>query len=548
MIHRILVLSSIIVTFALGSCKNDSGREYHAIDLSGKWKIIESESNLVAQPDYDDSKADEISIPGDWGYILDKNEDLAATVWIRKKITVSRDLARNFYILSLGNIAVSDQTYFNGVCIGETGGMPSKSDHLKYDFKWLKERKYQFPFSLVRFDKENVVAIKIFSHYVNGINNKPVLTTLDRQYDRSWLKDNLFPINNLYPIAMSILLVFCLIILLWESGKKIIVFNAFNIIASVTILNIVFLGLPEFESNLTRYKLVLAFYTLTEFILLLLVQQFLNIKMRYATILFTVLLIFCCAFILYAPTTKFLISYCAPVAYTLIIIYISYSCTIFIFSLLKDPRRYWLLSIIAVFLVISTADTLYCMITHKFYKMSLYLFFRLPAIFLGVIFVYLFDLKNIKKEKFSLAQALLNKSKELLYAKKVISKIEFKPEPRDIIQDVIEYIDNNYNETYDRKKLAEKFGLNEDYMCILFKKIKSTNIANYINMKRIEAAKQLLCETDVKVIDIAFHVGFDNLTYFYRNFKKNTGYSPIEYKRLCRDNPFNLKNDFSDEI
>ncbi len=67
------------------------------------------------------------------------------------------------------------------------------------------------------------------------------------------------------------------------------------------------------------------------------------------------------------------------------------------------------------------------------------------------MFVYLFDLKNIKKEKFSLAQALLNKSKELQHAKKLISKTEFKPEPRDIIQDVIEYIDNNYNETYDRK-------------------------------------------------------------------------------------------------
>ncbi len=67
-------------------------------------------------------------------------------------------------------------------------------------------------------------------------------------------------------------------------------------------------------------------------------------------------------------------------------------------------------------------------------------------------------------------------------------------------------------------------------------------------MKRIDAARQLLRETDVKVIDIAFHVGFDNLTYFYRNFKKNTGYSPIEYKRLCRDNPFGKKNDFSDEM
>lgn len=122
----------------------------------------------------------------------------------------------------------------------------------------------------------------------------------------------------------------------------------------------------------------------------------------------------------------------------------------------------------------------------------------------------------------------MKKSKQLQRAKKDLARTDVKPEPRDIIHDLIEYLDNNFNETYDRVTLAERFGLNEDYMGQLFKKVTNTNIANYINMKRIEVAKQLLKETDSKVIDIAFHVGFDNLTYFYRHFKKHTGYSPIE--------------------
>ena len=119
--------------------------------------------------------------------------------------------------------------------------------------------------------------------------------------------------------------------------------------------------------------------------------------------------------------------------------------------------------------------------------------------------------------------------------KQRLPKQETKPEPRDAVHALIEHLDGNFSETYDRLALARRFNMNEDYMVKLFKKVTGTNIANYINTRRIEAARQLLEETDSRVIDIAFHVGFDNLTYFYRHFKKQTGYSPIEYRRMFRN-------------
>jgi len=230
----------------------------------------------------------------------------------------------------------------------------------------------------------------------------------------------------------------------------------------------------------------------------------------------------------------------------MIIIYVLYSTGIFLTALYRDPRRFWYLAIIALFLLVSAADTLYNVVSNQFYRISFVFTLRLPFILLGGSIVYLFDIHNIVRENESLTTALLNKTKELQRTKKLVSRIDIKPEPRDIIHDVVEYLDNNFNETYDRKKLAEKFGLNEDYMCNLFRKVTDTNIANYINMRRIEAAKQLLKETDSKVIDIAFHVGFDNLTYFYRHFKKHTGYSPIEYKNMMRENAIPIPID--DEI
>jgi two-component system response regulator YesN len=167
--------------------------------------------------------------------------------------------------------------------------------------------------------------------------------------------------------------------------------------------------------------------------------------------------------------------------------------------------------------------------------MSFIFFLRLPALLFGLILISLLDLKNIKKERDTLTQALIKKTRELKLATAERTDHMIKPGPRDQIHELIEYLDDNFTESYDRKGLAARFGLNEDYMGQIFKKVTDKNIAHYINTRRIEAAKQLLVETDSKVIDIAFHVGFDNLTYFYRQFKKLTGETPTDFKRTMKN-------------
>ncbi len=539
-----IVLSAFLAA-AFISCAAFSGDEYPFLKLSGSWKLIEGGAMAPADPRYDDSAAKEVVIPGSWDSVLEKNEDLTSTIWLRKKATIGEEFTDRMLVLSLGPIALSDEVYINGVFIGSTGDFPSREKPLDYTFSLHRERTYYIPPGLVRFGRENVIAIKVFSHFVNGIRDDPKLYRMTDWTGVTRYREYTPSFNNLNPILLSIILLVFLVIVVKGSGNRYIGIYAALFIASVFIINLLLLGLPKMDNNLLRFKLFLGIYAFVDYALLLLIQEFFNLKSRIMTIIFTVLLAAVSVLIICAPTTRFTISYGGSMSIVLVIIYILYAVGVFITALYRDPRRYWYLTIVAVFILVSVSNMLYILISGQMYRMSFSFALRLPAILLGALSVYLFDLKNIKKERDSLALALMNKTKQLQRARKDLARTDVKPEPRDIIHDLIEYLDNNFNETYDRVKLAERFGLNEDYMGQLFKKVTSTNIANYINMKRIEAAKQLLQETDSKVIDIAFHVGFDNLTYFYRHFKKHTGYSPIEYKRMMRDSL--IGRDFSAE-
>ncbi len=68
------------------------------------------------------------------------------------------------------------------------------------------------------------------------------------------------------------------------------------------------------------------------------------------------------------------------------------------------------------------------------------------------------------------------------------------------------------------------------YFCKLFKKATGLNFTAYLSRVRIEKAKNLLLNPNLRVSEIAFEVGFQSLTHFNRVFKNITGQSPTEYR------------------
>lgn len=92
------------------------------------------------------------------------------------------------------------------------------------------------------------------------------------------------------------------------------------------------------------------------------------------------------------------------------------------------------------------------------------------------------------------------------------------------------YIDNNYHLDFSLDNLADYLGLSFKYTSILFKKVMGDNFKNYINMYRIEKAKEILKEKkDIKIKDLAEKLGYNSSNTFIRIFKKYEGISPTQF-------------------
>lgn len=102
---------------------------------------------------------------------------------------------------------------------------------------------------------------------------------------------------------------------------------------------------------------------------------------------------------------------------------------------------------------------------------------------------------------------------------------------RDILSDVLDYIDNNYMHKLSLEGIAVKVYVNKFYLSRLFKEKRGENLFDYINKKRIEKSKYYIQKGNKKIYEIADMVGLYDTAYFSKLFKKYTGYSPKEYAR-----------------
>lgn len=104
--------------------------------------------------------------------------------------------------------------------------------------------------------------------------------------------------------------------------------------------------------------------------------------------------------------------------------------------------------------------------------------------------------------------------------------------PRDsILDDILYYIDNNYQNNIKLETIAPLFGYNSAYLGKLFTKAIGENFNSYVDHRRIEHSKKLLGQKSMKVYEVSEQVGYKNVDYFHKKFKKYVGISPAEYRK-----------------
>ena len=99
------------------------------------------------------------------------------------------------------------------------------------------------------------------------------------------------------------------------------------------------------------------------------------------------------------------------------------------------------------------------------------------------------------------------------------------------IRKVIDFIQSNFNNKISVSDMAASVGMNAKYFCSYFKKHTLTTPVTYLTLLRIRHAKMLLRDRQLSVLDVALSCGFDNVSFFIRQFKAATGLTPGQYRK-----------------
>lgn len=101
-----------------------------------------------------------------------------------------------------------------------------------------------------------------------------------------------------------------------------------------------------------------------------------------------------------------------------------------------------------------------------------------------------------------------------------------------VVQRACEYVLNHIEEDITLTAIANNFNISKNYFCSIFKQQTGENFLEYVTKAKMERAKVLLKRHDYKVYEVSDVLGYKETAYFSKLFKKHTGCTPAEYKRV----------------
>jgi len=111
------------------------------------------------------------------------------------------------------------------------------------------------------------------------------------------------------------------------------------------------------------------------------------------------------------------------------------------------------------------------------------------------------------------------------------------------VRQVMDYIAAHYSEKITLNKLAQHTNLSTYYLSNLIKKETGIILADHINRIRIEQSKKLLRDTELSILEVAQEVGYQYQNHFASIFRRQTGFTPTEYKSVAGADQILRKNE-----
>ena len=156
------------------------------------------------------------------------------------------------------------------------------------------------------------------------------------------------------------------------------------------------------------------------------------------------------------------------------------------------------------------------------YALSKQIMIMLTASLMILMIVVLFVISIIINHSKATSRQLIDNSLRLMGA-----TIEYNINN---MRSIIDYIDEHIKEKVTLKDAAKDIGISGAYLSTVFKKEMGQNLTEYINIRKVQMAKEML-RSGKLVYEVSELVGFENVTYFSKVFKKYTGISPDSFRK-----------------
>lgn len=146
-------------------------------------------------------------------------------------------------------------------------------------------------------------------------------------------------------------------------------------------------------------------------------------------------------------------------------------------------------------------------------------------------------LKKLIQQKSSLFEIEITVQLALIWKNLIINGFNLEYDPLELQKDermkqMLNWIHHHFSEKIRLEDIAKAGQLSRSECCRYFKRVLNTTPMNYVTNYRIQKSLVLLKQTDARVTEVAYQVGFNSTSYFIDQFKKIRAMTPLEYKKL----------------